>query len=212
MLQPAMLCADHLVYAVPDLDQGIEILAELLGVRAARGGSHPGLGTHNALLSLGPSCYLEIIAPDPAQPAPRLPRWLGVDDARTPRFTTWAATSSNLVTSLERARLGGVTLGSVRTGSRVRADGVFLQWQLTDAQQLVGDGIVPFLIDWGDSPHPASAAPTGATLQEWRAEHPDPPRIMAMLHALEIDMPIDRHPMPRLIAVIDTPKGQVTLC
>ena len=44
------------------------------------GGSHPGLGTHNALLSLGDESYLEIIAPDPTQPKPDHPRIFGLDE------------------------------------------------------------------------------------------------------------------------------------
>ena len=39
---------DHLVFACPDLEQGVEQIADLLGVRATPGGRHEGLGTHNA--------------------------------------------------------------------------------------------------------------------------------------------------------------------
>jgi len=52
------------------------------GVRARAGGKHNGQGTHNALLGLGAQTYLEIIAPDPGQPTPSMPRPFGVDGLR----------------------------------------------------------------------------------------------------------------------------------
>ena len=70
---------DHLVYAVPDLAAGVAAITALLGVAPSPGGPHPGLGTRNFLVSLGESCYLEIIGPDPEQPQPSRPRPFGLD-------------------------------------------------------------------------------------------------------------------------------------
>lgn len=50
---------DHLVYATPDLDRGIAEIEKLVGVRATLGGKHPGRGTRNAFIALGPNSFLE---------------------------------------------------------------------------------------------------------------------------------------------------------
>src|SRR5262245_37287646 len=84
---PALLrTVDHLVYATPDLAVGIRRIETLLGVQATPGGQHPGEGTRNALVALGPTSYLEIIGPDSEQPTPAGPRKFGIDDLKEPRL------------------------------------------------------------------------------------------------------------------------------
>src|SRR5712671_2109710 len=126
---------DHLVYATPDLQLGIETAEKLFGVRATPGGQHPGQGTRNALIGLGPASYLEIIGPDPDQPKPAGPRRFGIDDLRAPHLLTWVAKGKSLEAFASAAKAtpnGGVDLGAVIPGSRKRPDGVVLSWTYTD--------------------------------------------------------------------------------
>jgi hypothetical protein len=202
---------DHLVYATPDLRLGIETIEKLLGVRATSGGQHPGRGTRNALVSLGPGVYLEIIGPDPQQPAPGLPRPFGIDDLKAPRLVTWAAKGQNLEPFAKQAARDGVKLGQVIDGSRRRTDGVMLSWRYTDPRTVVSGGVVPFFIDWGQTPHPSSTAASGASLIDLRAEHPDPEQVQNALGRLGLDLRVQRGQGPALIATVNGPRGRVEL-
>ncbi len=202
---------DHLVYAVPDLDAAIDELEHRLGVRPMPGGKHAGLGTHNALLALGEGAYLEAIAPDPDQPAPARPRPFGLDTLRGPRLVTWAARVDDVDGCVDRARAAGYDPGQVVPLARDRPDGARLQWRLTMRQEAAGDGLVPFLIDWGTTTHPSRSAPAGCLLLALRAEHPRPDPIRQMLRALEVDLDVSAGPEPALIALLDTPRGRVEL-
>lgn len=202
---------DHIVYAAPDLDRGVAEIEKLLGVRATAGGQHPGRGTRNALIALGPTSYLEIIAPDPQQPSPKEPRPFGLDGLRQSRLVAWFVTSRDLEQLRSEALRNGVQLGEVRSGSRRRPDGVELVWQFTDPAVVLGDGVVPLFINWGESPHPAHTAPKGATLVSLRAEHPKLRDVSAMLRHLGVDLPVTEGQSPALIAVIEGPRGRVEL-
>lgn len=202
---------DHLVYATPDLDLGVETIERLLGIRATSGGQHPGLGTRNALVALGPSTYLEIIGPDPAQPKPAGPRRFGIDGLKEPRLIGWVAKGTALEALVARARRRGVPLGEVMSGSRRRPDGVMLSWRFTDPAVVVEHRLIPYVIDWGGSPHPAATAAKGARLVALRAEHPDAPRAEKMLRDIGLDLPVTHGPLPVLVATIESPKGRVEI-
>jgi hypothetical protein len=202
---------DHLVYATPDLDRGIAEIERLLGVRASLGGQHPGRGTRNALAALGPNAYLEIIAPDPDQPPPTSPRSFGLDHLETSRLVTWSANGTDLERLRREAVSNGIALGAVASGSRRRPDGTLLSWQFTSPGTRVADGIIPFFIDWGTSPHPAHTAIRGATLVDLRAEHPDHQHVQHMLGQLGLNLVVVKGTRPALIAVIDSPRGRVEL-
>lgn len=206
-----LAAVDHLVYAGPDLQTGIDRVEKLLGVRASPGGQHPGRGTRNALLSLGPTAYLEIIGPDPEQPEPSEPRPFGIDGLKEPRLVRWAAKGQNLEQLAGDAQRDGITLGDVLAGSRRRSDGVMLLWRYTDPRTDMASGIVPFFIDWGQTPHPATTSATGATLIELRAEHPEPDRMRRALTRLGLELRVESGPRAALVATISCPRGRVEL-
>lgn len=205
------MTVDHIVYGVEDLEAGVDELAERLGVRPAPGGRHVGRGTHNALLGLGGDAYLEVIALDPEQPRPAGPLPFGLDRLRLPRLVGWASRTADIEGQRARALERGHDPGEVRSMSRRRPDGFLLEWRLTrdapDPDRLV----VPFLIDWGASPHPAASAPGGVRLLELRAEHPDPAAVRAVLAALDVALPVAEGPEPALLATVETPRGRVVV-
>jgi len=66
-------------------------------------------------------------------------------------------------------------------------------------------------IDWGQSPHPARTAASGASLIALRTEHPDAQRVQRLLKKLGLDLPVQSGAAPALVATIDGPRGRVEL-
>lgn len=206
-----MLELDHLVYGTADLERTVRDLEARLGVRPVPGGRHPRWGTRNALLGLGERTYLEVVAPDPARERPGLPTLFGLDRLEAPRLVAWAARARDLEARWRRAREGGARLGQIQAGSRETPDGTSLSWRLTDPEVVLADGLVPFLIDWGDTPHPGGAAPRAGTLVELRARHPAPERVRELLGAVGARLDVAPGPEPALVATIRTGEGRIEL-
>jgi hypothetical protein len=206
--------ADHLVYVVPDLDEGIAAIEERLGVRPAMGGKHVGRGTHNALLALGRTTYLEIVAPDPEQPDPPNPRAFGLDSVRDPHLATWAIAVRDIDAVVAKAKASGYDAGIVFAMSRALPDGGQLSWKLARRPDVDHDetsGLVPFLIEWDPGAHPAQTSPSGCVLLDIEAEHPHPEKVRAALDALGVAMPVTEAGRPALLATIECPRGTVVL-
>ncbi len=197
---------DHLVYACPDLDAAVAEIAGLTGVRPQQGGQHPGLGTHNALLSLGDRTYLEIIAPDPAQHgAGQQP--FGLGQLTGPALRAWAAAPRDLDAAVRQARAEGFDYGDIVTRHRRTPGDGELSWRMTTYPHDGAVAVIPFLIDWGSQRHPAQTAPGGLRLTEFRILAPDPQQVIRQLRAAGIDLPVDRADTPALRAVLTGPQG-----
>src|SRR5579871_6174839 len=104
-----MLQIDHITVAADSLRAGVAYAEAILGLSIPVGGAHPLMGTHNHLLRLGDTLFLEIIAPDPAAPPPSRPRWFALDDPKqraalavSPRLATWVVATKDIETSLRQ--------------------------------------------------------------------------------------------------------------
>jgi len=201
---------DHLVYATPDVDETVEALGKLLGVKAAPGGRHPGRGTRNALIGLGPRCYLEIVGPDLEQPAPAQPRWFLIDSLHEARLVAWAARDPDLEERSAEASAASLYLGPIASGSRRRPDGQLLSWRFTDPMIRVAGGVVPFFIDWGTGPHPADLLPQKARLVKLRVQH-SAAAALAFVRNLGTSATVQGGEGPSLVATLDAPRGLVDL-
>jgi hypothetical protein len=201
---------DHLVYAAPDLDRALLDVEMRFGVRPALGGKHAGGLTHNALLSLGPGSYLELIAPvqgaDLTAPLP-----FGLATVSEPRLVAWAIAGDDIESRVEAAKKDGYDPGTVIDGSRELPDGSSLTWRLAIRPQPAADGLAPFLIQWLSEPHPSSTSPAGCQFVALRAEHPEPASVEVILNALDVKLEVSRAEQPRLIATLDTPNGRIDL-
>jgi Glyoxalase-like domain len=200
---------DHLVYGAPDLAGAVAEVEEHLGVRARAGGQHIGLGTHNALLALGPQTYLEIIAPDPGQPEPPVPRPFGLDGVSRGGLVGWAIACHDIDVAVAKARSRGYDPGEVASMQRAAPTGAVLRWRLTLGA--VAGGLVPFLISWGDTEHPARSAPRGLILESFHLEHPDPASLAPPLNALGADAELRPAAARALIARFSGPNGSTVL-
>jgi hypothetical protein len=196
---------DHLMYAVPDLEVGMQQIYELTGIAPVMGGSHPGVGTRNALLSFAHDQYLEIIAPDPEQ---ELAGTTGELLARNPNsgLRAWAVASADLGKIRHIAETQNVAARNVMDMARTTPDGIALAWQLL----FLHDAQWPFFIDWQDSPHPAGNAPKGCGLRKFVVTTPDPAEYSALMARLDLHVEVQEGPFG-LTATLDTPKGGVTL-
>ncbi|HEX4946448.1 MAG TPA: VOC family protein [Blastocatellia bacterium] len=209
-LLPAQDAVDHLLLGVPNLEEGIAWVAEKTGVEAVFGGRHPGLGTHNALLSLGRKQYLEIIAPDPTQTT-LAPQFAFLQLATAPRLLTWAAATKDIHDIAAQAHAAGFELSGPNHGSRTRPDGQTLRWKTLFLKNDFSL-LIPFFIEWdAASRHPSEDSPTGCTLRAFEIETPQPETLRLAFRRLGLAANVARGNKARLRALLDAPRGIVEL-
>lgn len=210
---------DHLVVVADSLEQGAIWCEATLGVRPAHGGRHALMGTHNLLLRLHgqafPAAYLEIIAIDPAAPAPERARWFGMNTpalresaCRAPRLVHWVGRSAALEHHRDGLRTLALDPGEVLAAQRDTAAGT-LRWRITvprDGRPLC-HGALPTLIEWqGRHPSPAMP-PSGVALLGFELRGvPQPAATLLGLQAW-----IASTDGPPIRVRLQTPRGDILL-
>lgn len=201
---------DHITITAPSLEAGSKLVQQTLGVAPQTGGEHPRMGTHNLLLRLGDSLFLEVISPNPNAPSPGRPRWFGLDDLSpdsVPALSAWVARTADIQTTVSAS---SEPLGNIEPMSRGA-----LNWLITIPADgsIPLNGAAPALIEWHAETHPAAKLQDhGLSLAKLEIFHPEPERISRLLASIQMDGPLSVSSLsagetPYLVVHINTPQG-----
>ncbi len=200
---------DHLAVACRSITEGVASVEGALGVRMSPGGKHAAMGTHNALLSLGPDAYLEVISVDPAASRPDRKRWFNLDNhAGPPQLANWVCRTDDLAAALDAAPEGTGTPMALARGE--------LAWRMAvdETGTLPFDGAMPALIQWDTDAHPCKTLPdVGLRLHSLDVFHPEASGLLEAFPALKTlgSVTVRHGPETRLVAQISTPGGMRVL-
>lgn len=200
---------DHLVWYSADLAEGMRQVSRHMACEPRYGGEHPGEGTANAVMALGPTTYLEILGRDVNQPEAKL-------DAEVGRLTGtglyhWAVGGIDLEVLAARAARAGLAGGGLVPGGRLKPDGTRLDWVCWGLRDHPFGALVPFFIDWRGSEHPAASAPPGGRLSAFELQTPAADELKDLFAALGLDIPVVAHVEPRILATLEGGRGRMEL-
>jgi hypothetical protein len=149
-----MLRLDHVMYVVRDLDAAARRVRFELGLDSYPGGEHVGVGTHNRIVPLGGSQYVELMAVKDEVTAMRNP--VGR------RVAEWACEGEGLRAWCVATDDAGAVAARLRaeplTMSRALPDGGELRWRLVGVDRALANPSLPFFIEWSGDEHPAGVA------------------------------------------------------
>ena len=164
---PPPLRIDHVILGVADLATGIPALEALTGATLVQGGVHPD-GTANALLSLGPTTYLELLALGEGKVAPLAP-------------VAYALAADDVARVQAMIAHTHLELGAPVAGGRVLPDGTTLHWSTLELVAPELGDLAPFFIHWDDpAQHPARTSPGGCALVAVDVTSPAATRLAAL--------------------------------
>jgi len=198
---------DHIAITAPTLEAGTELVYRSLGVKPQKGGEHPRMGTHNLLLRLGNSVYLEVISSDPAAESPKRPRWFALDEINTetpPKLKTWVVRTEDIHSTVKNC---SESVGEIEAMSRGENN-----WLITIPKDgsIPIEGGAPSLIQWQVESHPATQLEDhGLSLVKLQIFHLEPERLSNFLNSIHLQGPVEvlKGDKTKIVAYIETPQG-----
>ena len=188
---------DHIVIGAADLEKATKKVEGLIKADFSSGGKHPLMATHNRLIKLQDSIYMEVISIDPSASIPQFSaqkkRWFSLDSQSTkrrlslaPQPLCWVAAVDNI----ERA----VSHCGYNPGKIIELTRDDLRWRLTVPEngKLPFNGILPILIEWPNGKNPAERMPeSNVHLQQLTLFHSNPKKIKGILSKLNFSGPVN---------------------
>jgi len=203
---------DHIVYTVPNLEAAMDWFEKLSGIRPAFGGYHTTQGTKNAVVNLGNSRYLEILAADEANKNIQPPRWMGVDFLEKAQMTRWSLKSNDLPTDSAILKQYQQEMGRIQGGQRKMTNGNLLTWEMIMPLAAPQVEVLPFMTDWQHSAvHPTDAMPEQCELISMAFTHPAPHLLLPIFDKLKLDFRIEKGRIISINAKISCPKGIIEI-
>ena len=183
---------DHIVIGATDLEKATKKVENLIEADFSTSGKHPLMATHNRLIKLQNSIYMEVISIDPSASIPQSSaqkkRWFSLDSPSTkcrlslaPQPLCWVAAVDNIEQAVSHC---GYNPGKIIEVTRDD-----LRWRLTVPKngELSFGGVLPVLIEWPNGKHPTKTMPESNTsLEKLTLFHPHPSGIKHILSKLNI--------------------------
>jgi len=202
---------DHVVYAVPDLDEAAVRFRGEFGLDSTEGGRHERWGTANRIVPLGDQ-YLELVTAvdEPMAAETRFGKGVLERAARGGGWFTMAAVADDLEAVASRL---GIEVGS---GSRTRPDGQTVRWRMAGLDDQRREPWMPFFLTWDvrDELHPGRARAghgVRATGLAWVEVGGDAERLRTWLGGDELPIRVTEGEPGIHRVAISTPDGELVI-
>jgi hypothetical protein len=147
---------DHVIVHVANLDQATADW-RAVGLEATDGGTHPTLGTRNAIVRFRDGSFLELLTIEDREKARELtPATLAFAELHPDGPIHWSIRTRDIDDAAERLRAAGVRAGPVREGRGLRNSGKVARWRML----MIEEPAFPFLVEYAGPPT-SEPSPTG---------------------------------------------------